>query len=325
MKRQFFIGAFIGLALLLTGCSKGFMESGDEAFQQQNYTEALKYYLEAAKEFPNDPALKEKIALSYFREGELFYEKRQTVKGFEARVNSGLAYLPDNPSPELLSATSDIHLKLAIAYKNTKADNPFQQKKNFETSLKFLEKSLGYDSSNVEANQIMRKFKEENFIEIFEKGMTAYTKGSKDPLQYIAADHYLTNATFLDPSHSEAAKYLNLARKKALNVLDPGFAVPIAITDQMENTDYVAYLVVVYNLLPEHLSVSAGNLYLIKKDGKEIRGKTSGQFTTPLVDKTIANGEETAGVVAFPLPADRNFTRLEFRSNGKMLGYKNLP
>jgi tetratricopeptide (TPR) repeat protein len=325
MKRQFFIGAFIGLALLLTGCSKGFMESGDEAFQQQNYTEALKYYLEAAKEFPNDPALKEKIALSYFREGELFYEKRQTVKGFEARVNSGLAYLPDNPSPELLSATSDIHLKLAIAYKNTKADNPFQQKKNFETSLKFLEKSLGYDSSNVEANQIMRKFKEENFIEIFEKGMTAYNKGSKDPLQYIAADHYLTNATFLDPSHSEAAKYLNLARKKALNVLDPGFAVPIAITDQMENTDYVAYLVVVYNLLPEHLSVSAGNLYLIKKDGKEIRGKTSGQFTTPLVDKTIANGEETAGVVAFPLPADRNFTRLEFRSNGKMLGYKNLP
>jgi hypothetical protein len=82
---------------------------------------------------------------------------------------------------------------------------------------------------------------------------------------------------------------------------------------------------VIYNLLPENLSVSAGNLYLIKKDGKEIRGKTSGQFSTPLVDKTIANGEETAGVVAFPLPADRNFARLEFRKDGKMLGYKNLP
>jgi tetratricopeptide (TPR) repeat protein len=325
MKYQFFIGAFITFIFLLSGCSKGLMESGDEAFQQQNYTEALKYYLEAAKESPNDPALKEKIVLSYFRDGEIFFEKRQSVKGFEARVKSGLEYLPENPSLEVLKAAGDVHVMLAIAYKISKADNPFQQKKNFDSALEYLEKALEYDPANSDANQAMRRFKEENFNEIFEKGMAAYKKGNSDPLQYITADHYLTNATFLDPDHSEAAKYLSLARKKALNILDPGLTVPIAITDQMENTDYIAYLVVIYNLLPENLSVSAGNLYLIKKDGKEIRGKTSGQFSTPLVDKTIANGEETAGVVAFPLPADRNFARLEFRKDGKMLGYKNLP
>ena len=134
MKNQFFIGAFITIILLLSGCSKGLMESGDEAFQQQNYTEALKYYLEAAKESPADPVLKEKIVLSYFREGELFFEKRQSVKGFEARVKSGLEYFPENPSPEVLKAAGDIHVKLAIAYKITKADNPFQQKKNFDRS-----------------------------------------------------------------------------------------------------------------------------------------------------------------------------------------------
>jgi len=325
MKYLFFIGAFIAFILLFSGCSKGLMESGDEAFQQQNYTEALKYYLEAAKQSPDDPALKEKIVLSYFRDGELFYEKRQSVKGFEARVNSGLEYFPENPSPEVLKATGDVYVKLAIAYKVSKADNPFQQKKNFESALECLEKALEYDPTNADANQAMRRFKEENFNEIFEKGMAAYKKGNSDPLQYVTADHYLTNATFLDPNHAEAAKYLSLTRKRALNLLDPGLTVPIAVTDQMENTDYVAYLVVVYNLLPENLSVSAGNFYLIKKDGKEIRGKTSGQFSTALVDKTIRNGEETAGVVAFPLPADKNFARLEFRKNGKMLGYKNLP
>lgn len=325
MKQQFFIAAFMAVILLVAGCSKGVMESGDEAFQQQNYAEALKYYLEAAKEQPDNQALKEKIVLCFFREGESFYEKRQTVKAFEARVKSGLEYLPENPSPELLQATSEIHLKLAVAYKNTKGDNPFQQKKNFETALAYLEKALEFNPNNTEAIQVMRQFKEENFMDIYEKGLAAYKKGVNDPLQYIAADHYLTNATFLDPTHSEAAKYLSLARQKALNILDPGLAVPIAVTDQMQNTDYVAFLIVVYNLLPEKLSVSAGDIYLVKKDGKEIRGRISAQFSTPLVDKTIANGEETAGVVAFPLPAEKNYARLEFRKNGKVLGYKNLP
>ncbi len=129
MKHQFFIAAFMAFALLVAGCSKGVMESGDEAFQQKNYAEALKYYLEAAKEQPDNQALKEKIVLCYFREGESFYEKRQTVKAFEARVKSGLEYLPENPSPEMRRVTSDIHLKLAMAYKNTKGDKSFSAEK----------------------------------------------------------------------------------------------------------------------------------------------------------------------------------------------------
>lgn len=320
-----FIFASCGVLILLFGCGKALIESGDEAFQQHKYSEALRFYLEAMKENPNDNELKEKIAISYFREGEIFYEKRRVIKAFEARIKTGLKYQPENPSPELIKISSDIYLKLAQAYRYEKAENPYQKKEFFENALAYLEKSLSLDSTNTDALAALQQFKEKNFQDLLERGVNAYKKGRRDPLQYIAADHYLTNALKLDPQSEEAQKYRKLARKKSLNLLDPGLDVPLAITDQMVNSDYIAFLVTIYNLLPDNLSVNASNFYLIGDDGKEIRGKTTGMFTTPFQAQTISNGEEIGGVVAFPVDNDRQFARLEFRQGDEILGYKNLP
>lgn len=325
MKRLVVIYAFLVATLLFMNCGKGVLESGDEAYAQKKYAEALRYYLEAAKEFPDDTTLKEKIAISYFREGEQFYEKRKVIKAFEARVKNGMKFVPSSPTDNLTSEISQIYLKLAFAYKQTKAENPYQKKQYLDRSLDYIERSLAQDSTNQGAQAALVEYKEEYFMSLKEKGLAAYKKGDKDPLQFIAADYYLTQSLKLDPENSEAQKYLKLSRKKALNLLDSGMDVPIAVTDRMENEQYVAFLVVVYNLLPDNLYVTAEHLYLIKKDGTAIRGKTSGMFSTALESKTLANGQEMAGVVAFPLPQTKNFTRLEFRKDGEVLGYKNLP
>ncbi|MCK5454582.1 MAG: hypothetical protein KAJ16_09480 [Calditrichia bacterium] len=325
MKKLVIIYVFLVIALLLISCGKGLMESGDEAFAQKNYYEALKYYLEAAEEFPDDISLKEKIAISYFKEGELFYEKRQVIKAFEARVKNGMKFVPANPSNNMVSEVSQIYLKLAFAYKQTKAENPYQKKQFLDRSLDYIERALAQDSTNADALAALEEYKEEHFMSLKEKGLTAYKRGAQDPLQFIAADYYLTQSLKLDPENQEANNYVKLSRKKSLNLLDPGMDVPIAVTDRMENKQYVAFLVVVYNLLPENLYVTAEHLYLVKKDGSAIRGKTSGMFTTALESKTLANGQEMAGVVAFPLPQNKNFARLEFHKDGEVLGYKNLP
>jgi tetratricopeptide (TPR) repeat protein len=214
---------------------------------------------------------------------------------------------------------------LASAYKQTKAENPYQKKQFLDRSLDYIEKSLERDSTNTAALAALAEYREEHFLSLKEKGLAAYKKGTQDPLQYTAADYYLTQSLKLDPENKEATKYMKLSRKKALNLLDPGMNVPIAVTDRMENDQYVAFLVVVYNLLPENLYVTAEHLYLVKNDGSAIRGKTSGMFTTALESKTLTNGQEMAGVVAFPLPENKNFARLEFRKDGEVLGYKNLP
>jgi tetratricopeptide (TPR) repeat protein len=256
------------------------MESGDEAFSQQRYSEALRFYLQALKENPSDDALKEKITLCYFREGEIFYEKRKVIKAFEARVKSGLKHLPSDLSDNMSKTISNIYFKLAQAYQTSKADNPYQQKKFFDHALNNLERSLAYDSTNTQASLELQIFKEAHFEEMLDKGIFAYKKGRRDALQYIAADHYLSNALKLDPENKQAQKYLRLTRKRALNVLDPGLDVPLAITDQMVNTDYLAFLVVVYNLLPDNLYVNPANFYLVKNDGGEIRGKSTPAICT---------------------------------------------
>ncbi|MBN2366104.1 MAG: hypothetical protein EH225_08895 [Calditrichaeota bacterium] len=325
MTRYLFVAALLLIITGLSGCGKGPIESGDEAFQRQNYSEAIKYYLEAAKELKNDDMLKEKIATTYFQEGELFYEKRHVIKAFEARVRMGMQYVPENPSTTMKRTVSNVYLKLAQAYRNARPENPYQQRKYFDQALKNIEKSLTHDSTNSAAVEALNQFREEHFQSLLEKGMASYKKAARDPLQYIAADHYLTNALKLDPENAEAKRYRTLARKKSLNLLDPGMDVPIAVTDQMKNEEYTAFLVVTYNLLPEPLYVSAGHFVLVKENGEEVYGKTSGMFSTPLEGKTIANGSETAGVVAFPSSGNNTFARLEFRKDGEVLGYKNLP
>ena len=226
-----------------------------------------------------------------------------------------------NVSKQVLNETEGTH----PTTEGSAQKNPYQKKQYLNMTLDYIEKSLAFDSTNTNAQAALSDYREEHFNSLKEKGLSAYKKGATDPLQYIAADYYLTQSIKLDPENKEANRYLKLSRKKALNLLDPGMEVPIAVTDRMENEQYVAFLVVVYNLLPENLYVTAEHLYLIKKDGSAIRGKTSGMFTTALESKTLANGQEMAGVVAFPLPENKNFARLEFRKDGEVLGYKNLP
>jgi hypothetical protein len=233
--------------------------------------------------------------------------------------------LPEYPSDEMKIIVSDVHFKLALAYQGANADNPYQEKEFLDNSLENLEISLKFDSTNADAKMVLSRLKDDHLTEILEKGIASYNKGKRDELQYIAADHYLSQAIKMDPENEQAHKYLQLTRKRNLNLLDPGLNVPLAVTDRMQNPEYTAFLIVAYNQLPENVYISAGNFVLVRQNGDQIYGKTSNMFTMPFEGTTLSNGEETSGVVAFPTTADLSYARLELRKDGEVLGYKNLP
>ncbi len=325
MRAFTLFSAVVIFTILLMGCGKAPLEKGDEAFLQERYGEALKYYLEALKEQPEDPAIKEKIATSYFKQGEKIYKMRRVIPAFEARVETGMGYLPDTLSAKMKKTLSDVFYQLALAYKQAQPENPNQKKIFFDKTLKNLEKALSYNPNNIQAQQALKDFKKENFQEMLDKGINYYKKGKIDPLNYVAADYYLSNALKFDPESKKAEKYLRLARKKALNLLDPGQDVPFAITDQMRKGNQVAYLVVLHNLLGEDITVDASHFYLIDKDGGETVGKASDEFVSPLRQSTLKTDEEIEGVVTFSVKKGKKYVRLELRRGGEVLGYKNLP
>ncbi len=313
------------LVILLSGCSKTPVEKGDEAFAQGRYAEAIRAYLEATKEQPENPALKEKIATAYFKQGEKLFQMRKVLKAFEARVELGAKYVPEQPSEQMRKTLSQVYYALAMAYKNTPPENPYQKKTYFDKTLSYLEKAIRFDENNNEARQALQSFQNEHFQEMLDKGIDRYNKGKVDETNYILADYYLTNANKFKPGDPQVQKYLRLARKKALNILDPGQRIPLAITDQLKKDQYLAFYVVVHNIDLPKIAFDASNFYLISDEGSEIQGEANPMFDSYLKPVTLGQEEETEGVVAFPIKPNQKYHRLELRFDGEVLGYKNLP
>lgn len=313
------------LVFWIAGCSKAPEERGDEALANGRYAEAVKAYLEAMQTAPDSDALKEKIATAYFRQGEKIYSLRKVIPAFEMRVEKGTEYLPINLSDEMRHTVAEVNLKMAKAYLDARPENQIQKKEFFDKILYYLEETLAYDPANDRAGQMLSEFQKEHFQEMLTKGKSAYDKGKRDPVSYITADYYLTNAIKFDPESKEAAKYLKLARQKALNVLDPTQSLPLAVTDQVKKEGFLALMVVVQNPDMPDQNISAGDFVLLTKDGQETAGVSSELFAESISEVTLKQGGEISGVVAFPLKKNADYQRLELRGEGKVLGYKNLP
>lgn len=325
MKKFNYLILVVLTMIFLFSCAKNPIQKGDEALQKGQYAEALKAYTEALKAQPDNQALKEKMAIAYLKQGESIYRRMHVISAFEARVTTALKYIPEQPSTELQNTLSQIYYELALAYKDAQPENPYQKLKYFKKTMDYLEKSLNYNPENQQAQTALENFKKAHFQEMFDKGKDYLKKAKRDPVHYIAAEYYLSNAYKLDPQNKQVQKYLTLVRKKYLNILDPGQDVPIAITDQLKKKGFLAFLVVVKNQTEADLPISAKNFYLISATGEAIPGSASDQFANPLANKTLSDYEEAEGVVAFPVKPGQKYVRLEFRKDNQVLGYKNLP
>jgi tetratricopeptide (TPR) repeat protein len=220
---------------------------------------------------------------------------------------------------------SDVYYDLAIAYNEAVPENNYQKKKYFEETISNLETAIGYNPENADAQRALEQFKTDHFRELLDKGIANYNKGKQDPINYLTADYYLTNARKLDPENADAKKYLRLVRQKNLNILDPGQDVPLAVTDQKRDENIQAYHIILHNQSGESIPVSPENFYLITNSGKEIQGSWSEKYQPVFPTKVLATNQEVEGVVTFDAGNARDFSRLEFRHGENVPGYKNLP
>ena len=315
----------IGVVLFLLACGGDPLPRGDEAFQQGKYAEAMKYYKEALKNQPDNPEIQKKIAFTYFKIGEYFFKTRRVIRAFEGQVEKGIQAAPDPDDPEFRRQLSQTYFALAEAYQSVKPENPVQKEQFFKKTLFYLEKAIETDSSNSAAQQALQQFSEKNFQEMLNRGLNAYKKGPEDPLEYLAAEFYLTRALKFNPDHKEARRYLRLARKKGLDVLNMSQDMPIAISSQLKKGRLLAYYIVIRNNTNEPRRVSSRNFYLLTAEGDEVQGSTSQEFAEPFQETTLQPGEETGGVVTFQIQPRKKYVRVEYWHENAVLGYKNLP
>ncbi len=315
----------VTLSLLLLHCGSDPIQKGDEAFQKGNYGEAVLFYEEALQQQPENNELKRKLAIANFKLGEQLFKARRVIRAFEGRLKEGLKYAPQPMDDAFKRELSQTYLALALAYKNLPPKNPIQKETYFQKTLHYLEKARETDPTNTEAQNAYQQFVEENFDTMLQNGLAAYRKGKEDPGQYFVAEYYLEKALSFKPDHPEAQKYLRLARKNGLDVLDMSKQYPIAITSQKRVKDQYAIFVVVRNNTPRPVTVAPENFVLLAADESEYTGTTRPEFKPPFQKRTLQSAEEAEGVVVFPMTGNPKLVRLELWLNDELASAKNFP
>lgn len=311
--------------LLFLSCSTDPIQKGDSEFANGNYAAALKSYLEAYQKNPDAAELKEKIAVTMFRDGLEIYQKRRVVSAFEARVKRGLQYVGQDTSESLKSEISNIYYQLAMAYKARKAENPRQKQENFDKTLEYLSRAVSVNPDNNDAQTAYEQLMTQNFASMLNRGIEYYKQGEQNPDNYLNAEYYLSKALQFKPEDAQAKKYLRLTRQAALGVMDMDREFPIAITDEMRKGNVKAMYLVIRNNSADAVDVSAQNFYLILSDGKAIPGFVSKEFAKPFAATKLLPDREAEGVVAFNASRSVTPVRLEFRVQGTSRGGKYLP
>ncbi len=322
MKNLTFL--LMGLALVMS-CGQDPLAEGDAAYQRGDYARAVKFYQEAQQKNPRAVQVKEKLALAYCRLGQMYYQKRRVWRAFEANVEKGVGLLPEQPSPETLQELSRVYLALARAFKETPPENLHQKQRFFEKTLRYLEKARELDPNNGEVEQALNDFMNANFEEMLQKGQRYFELGTQDPANYLVAEYYLSHALKFRPQDARAADYLKRCRQEALVVPDMDLTVPLAITNHAHKKGLDAFYVVAINNTAEPVSIHPAGFALALADGQVLQPLLDHPFAHPFPESSVAPGKSAEGVVVFRIPGRASATRLEYRSNGDVLGYKNLP
>ncbi len=325
MKITWLFLAWLTVGLFLIHCGSDPVQKGDAAFQQGNYGEAVLYYEEALKDQPENTALKRKLAIANFKLGEQLFKARRVIRAFEGRLKEGLKYAPQPMDDAFKRELSHTYLALALAYKKLPPKNPIQRETFFQKTLYYLEQARKVDTTNTEAEQAYQKFVQENFDTMLQKGLAAFQKGKADPGKYFVAEYYLEKALQFKPDHRQARKYLTLARKNGLDVLDMNKRYPIAITSQKQVKDVYAIFVVVRNNTTQPITVAPENFILLLDDESDYTGTTRPEFKPPFNKRTLQSAEEAEGVVVFTISGKVRPRRLELWLNDELASAKNFP
>ena len=310
---------------LVLSCGGDPIQKGDEAFKKNELLDAQKYYESALNKNPNDNTIKEKLMTTYFRTGENYYETKKLITAYEGQVKQGFGYLPEPLSDSLKEEISIVLLKLAVAFRETPAENEFQKQEFTDKAIHYLNEALKYDSTNTAVFKNLKGIKDEEVENTIKKGERYLEVGKKESENYFAAENYFTDALKLDPGNQEAAKYLRLTRNKTLTIYNYKQFTPIKIMKQSWIGELLVFEIKILNNTNRVMDLKGDGFYLSAADGSKLSGFFSEKFSMPYITKKLPSGNELSGVVSFEAKKDGRYVRLGYQGGDKFEGYKNLP
>jgi hypothetical protein len=157
-KNLLLTGMFIIFSATAMNCGSDPAIEGDKAFQNENYNIAIKHYLQAVKDKPEEKQVfEEQIALSYMLRGQKLYSRSKNVKAFSGNFEKGAGYIPVEPSKKFNQEYSKVLFDLAVAYLSSRPENEIQKEEYLNKAIGYLEDANVYDNTNSSADSLFSK------------------------------------------------------------------------------------------------------------------------------------------------------------------------
>jgi hypothetical protein len=320
------------LAIVNTYCGSDSGVEGEKAFNDANYTLAIKYFLEARKQDPvNKQNFDEKIALSYMYRGKSLYETSHNVKSFSGNFEKSLEYIPLTPSEEFKKEYSKVLFALGSAYQQTNPENEIQKDDYLNKSIQYLEDALYNDQNNSSADSLLVKIKADNFQKMLNKGNDFYTKAgkTKNSDHYITAEYYFQRAADFDIYNKEAKKMLSETRKKTLSILNNREDFAMAVADMNRQSQSLILDLTIKNYATTPVSVNVKNFELIDTNGNTHpvdENMMESKFREKCMkNQNLAELKSADGIIVFTIPSNVPIDYLGYRLNEEETVKKYFP
>ena len=324
MNRAVYLSALL-FSMLVIYCGTDYTEEGKKAYNNGNYSDAIKYFTMAKKADSTIHEYDEMLSSSYFRRGQELYKTTRNLKAFSANFLEGKKLLPANPSQEFTRQYVKVYVELASAYAMAKGKNEEEKDNNFDQALSAVKEAIAIDSTYAPAESLLVSLKEEHFQGLIDKAKELYNKAGRTRNYdlYFSAEYYLKEAEKFEKNNPQIKNLLQQITRQTLPVLNYREDISMAVAGITRERKALVMNVSIKNYSDKAVNLLVSNFTLVDTDGNnyyinEQEMKKRELFGETCIADTILNGAHPmeTGLLAFNAPKEIEIDYIAYQLNG---------
>ena len=312
MKKAVYL-AVLMICVILFSCGQDYAAEGTKAFQNGNYSDAIKFLTKALQEDSTNQAYNEMISLSYFSRGEELYKSTRNLKSFSGNFVEGQKFIPTDPSEAFNRQYAGFYVNLASAYASVRTKTEEEKDYYFDQALTSVKNVLLLDSTNTAAESLLVSLKDSHFQGLIDKGRDFYNKArrTKNYDLYFSAEYYLKEAQAFEADNTQINDLLKKITAQTLPVLNYREDVSIAVAGITRERKALIMNLSIKNYTNSMVKLLLNNFSLVDIRGQSYNVnqhemKKRELFGETCIADTIltANHPMATGLIAFDAPQE---------------------
>jgi len=324
MNRAVYLSALL-FSMMVVYCGTDYAEEGRKAYNNGNYSDAIKYFTMAKKADSTIHEVDEMLSSSYFRRGQELYKTTRNLKAFSANFLEGKKFLPANLSQKFTRQYVKVYVELASAYAMTKGKNEEENDNNFDQALSAVKEAIALDSTYAPAESLLVSLKEEHFQGLIDKAKDLYNKAGRTRNYdlYFSAEYYLKEAEKFEKNNSQIKNLLQQITRQTLPVHNYREDISMAVAGITRERKALVMNVSIKNYSDKTVNLLVSNFTLVDTDGNnyfinEQEMKKREMFGEACIADTILNSAHPmeTGLLAFDAPKEIEIEYIAYQLNG---------